>query len=156
MPTRYRGTAREVRALSTFIRLMRATETLNARLQQELTAHGLTQTQFGVLEALFHVGPMHQREIARKLLRSNANITTVLDNLERQGLVQRQRTSEDRRYIHVTLTPAGRQLIARVFPDHAARIADLLHHLSPTEVQTLGELCKKLGLALARPAQSLL
>lgn len=148
MATRYDGTARESRALDTFLKLLRASEGLSARLQQELLPQDITMSQLAVLDALHHVGPMSQRELGRRLMRSNANITTVLDNLERDGFVKRTRSKEDRRVFNVSLTAAGKQRIKRVFPAHAAAITELLGALSPAEQDKLGALCKKLGLAV--------
>lgn len=147
MPTRYQGTPEEVRALDAYIKLSRAVESLHAVLQRGLAESGLTPGQLAVLEALWHLGPMNGRELGRKLLRSGANVTTVLDNLERDGLVRRERGEADRRCVTVRLTPLGRRRIERVFPDHARRIAAAMAALSPAEQQELGRLCKALGLA---------
>jgi MarR family 2-MHQ and catechol resistance regulon transcriptional repressor len=132
-------------ALNTFIKLTRATDSLLQRLSQRNTQGGLTPTQFGVLETLYHLGPLCQTEISRKLLLSTANITLVIDNLEKCGLVQRTRSAEDRRYITVSLTGQGQELISGLFPKHAALIAEEMSILSPQEQDTLSELCRKLG-----------
>lgn len=145
MPTHHRGPAREVRALDAYIKLLRAADTVGARLNKGLSDRGLTPGQLGVLEALFHLGALGPQELGRKLLRSNANVTTVVDNLERAGLARRTRRGDDRRCVTVTLTPAGRRTITRVFPEHAAQIADLFSALSPAEQDELGALCKRLG-----------
>ncbi len=149
MPTHYQGSPEQVRALETFIKLVRATETLNARLQTYLSEQGLTLGQLGVLEALLHLGPMCQRALGKKLLRSDANVTTVLDNLERVGLIRRERSAQDRRLVNVELTEDGRALIGRIFPAHASLIAQSLSALNPAEQKELARLCKKLGLSLA-------
>src|SRR5262249_7208816 len=148
MPTHYPGTPRETRALNAFIKLMRATESLTARLGKSLHESGLTYGQLSVLEALHHLGPMHACDIAGKLLRSNANMTTVLDNLEKAGLVVRERTKEDRRFVLISLTPAGKKRITAAFPAHVVQITEALSALSPAEQDELGRLCKKLGLSL--------
>ena len=145
MPSHYQGTPRETLALNTFIKLTRATESVLFRLSQCGTLGSLTVSQFGVLEALYHLGPMGQGQIGDKLLRSGGNITLVIDNLEKQGLVTRQRQPEDRRKVTVSLTPAGEELIRRVFPVHLAAIVGEMNRLTPEEQETLGELCKKLG-----------
>jgi MarR family 2-MHQ and catechol resistance regulon transcriptional repressor len=149
MPTHFQGSPEQVRALETFIKLVRATETLNARLQASLTEEGLTLGQMGVLEALLHLGPMCQRALGKKLLRSDANVTTVLDNLERAGLIRRARSAQDRRLVNVELTDEGRDLIGRVFPGHVRLIAESLSALSAAEQKELARLCRKLGLSLA-------
>ncbi len=149
MPTHHRGPRREVRALDAYIKLMRAMESLNAQLVRSLASAHLTLSQLGTLEALLHLGPMCQRALAAKLLKSSGNITTVVDNLEARRLVTRVRSAADRRLITLELTPAGRELIGGVFPAHAARIARAMGALSQDEQHELGRLCKKLGLALA-------
>jgi MarR family 2-MHQ and catechol resistance regulon transcriptional repressor len=145
MPTHYAGTTEEVLALNTFIKLTRAVQSLEARLSQGGTTEHLTQTQFGVLETLYHLGPLCQGEISSKLLKSGGNITLVVDNLEKQGLVQRERDQHDRRTVTVSLTPAGRELISRTFPQHLAAIVKEMSILTAEEQETLGDLCRKLG-----------
>lgn len=145
MPTHYPGNAKEILALNTFIKLTRSVESLMTRLSQCGSLENLTVSQFGVLETLYHLGPMCQSEIGGKLLRSGGNITLVIDNLEKQGLVHRQRSPDDRRMVIVSLTEAGRTLIQRIFPQHLDQIVHELSVLSPEEQETLGELCKKLG-----------
>ena len=139
--------AAETRALDTFIKLMRATNTLRARLVPRLLEQKLTETQFGVLEVLYHKGPLCQREIGDKLLTSGGNVTLVVDNLEKRGLVERVREAADRRFVTVYLTAAGRRLIARVFPAHAKRITDAMGALGAGEQEELARLCRKLGTA---------
>ena len=149
MGTHFRGDPDTVRALDTYIKLMRASETVTATLQRDLSNAGLTTTQFGVMELLLHLGPCCQKVMGHKLLKSGGNITTVVDNLERRGLVTRTRGGEDRRFVTVDLTPAGRQLIEAVFPAHAERIRALLATLPPASQVQLGELCRRLGRAVA-------
>jgi MarR family 2-MHQ and catechol resistance regulon transcriptional repressor len=150
MGTHYAGTPREVLALDTFIKLVRATSTLNSRLHGPMLAeHGLTASQLGVLETLLHLGPMPQTRLCAKLLMSGSNLTTVIDNLERNAWVRRQRDTADRRVQNVHLTDAGRSLIERVLPSHVARITEALGALTREEQKELGRLCRKLGLAAA-------
>jgi MarR family 2-MHQ and catechol resistance regulon transcriptional repressor len=77
---------------------------------------------------------------------SGANITTVVDNLERRRLVRRERNGHDRRNVTVHLTSDGRRLISRIFPGHAAAIADAFSALTAAEQDELARLTKKLGL----------
>lgn len=145
MPTHYQGTSEEVLALDTFVKLTRAAESLLARLQRCGTQGDLTPSQFGVLESLYHLGPMSHSEIGAKLLKSSGNITLVIDNLERLGLVRRERGTDDRRLVTVSLTAQGRELIGSVFPGHVAAIVREMSALTADEQATLGHLCRKLG-----------
>lgn len=148
MGTRYRGTRRDNRALDTFIKLARASSAVNARLNHALACReGCTETQLGVLEALFHLGPLSQSQLGEKLLTSASNLTTVLRNLERDGLVRRVRDDRDGRVQMVHLTAAGRHRIRRIFPAHARRISRAMDALTVTEQRQLGRLCRKLGRA---------
>ena len=142
----FRGTSKQMRALSTYVKLMRAAESMTARAHRHLSSLGLTISQFGVLEALFHLGPLSQKDIGQKILRSSGNITMVIDNLEKRDLVRRERDMEDRRYYIVHLTAAGKKLINKIFPPHAAVILSEMSVLTASEQETLGKFCKKLGL----------
>ena len=144
--TQYKGAKDEVRALSAFVKLVRAAESVSARIHRHLADAGLSVSQFGVLEAIYHLGPLSQSEIAKKVLKSTGNITLVIDNLEKRDLVMRERQEEDRRYYAVRLTTKGRKLISGTFPRHAAKIVEEMGALSNAEQEALGDLCRKLGL----------
>lgn len=151
MPTHFEGSPNQVLALNTFIKLTRAANSVTARLARRNTHQDLTESQFGTLEALYHLGPMSQSEICGKLLKSGGNTTLVVDNLEKHGLVLRKRDEQDRRVVMVDLTCAGRELIASLFPNHVAAVTEEFSVLSAEEQQQLGELCKKLGKGLEQP-----
>ena len=134
------------RSLNTYTKLMRAAESVTSRVHRVLAAPRLTISQFGVLEALHHKGPLCQKDIAAKILKSTGNITLVIDNLEKLGLVRRVRDSGDRRYLTVHLTETGTALIVKVFADVEAAIVAEFSSLTEEEQEILGSLCKKLGL----------
>ena len=149
MPTRYRGTEAQRLALDAFIKLSRCLSAVQGRLLPSLQKdYGLTESQIGVMEALFHLGPLTQGELCRKILRSGSNVTTVVDNLERNGLVRRERGEDDRRIQVVHLTDTGRSLLDRALPAHVERITELMNTLDPDEQRDLGRLCRKLGRAV--------
>jgi MarR family transcriptional regulator, 2-MHQ and catechol-resistance regulon repressor len=145
LPTHFEGSEETKRALNAFINLARATNSLQARLSVQLEGQGLTVGQFGVLEALLHLGPMSQCVLGEKLLRSGGNITLVIDNLEKHGLVRRERQTDDRRMIVIHLTAKGLRLIKRVFLEHAQAITREMSQLEPNEQEDLRRLCRKLG-----------
>ena len=153
MGTHFRGTPAEARALDAEIKLLRATSALRSRLEARLRPAGLAVRQLGVLEALLHLGPLEQHELGAKLLVSRANVTLIVDELVRRGLVRRETSRDDRRCRIVHLTPAGRALVERVFPDHVSAIVEAFSALSAAEQRQLARLCQKLGLALAAPAE---
>ena len=145
MPTHLTGSRAERRTLDTFIKLTRCTNSLFTRLAEHNTIGDLTYSQFAVLEALYHLGPMTAGEVSQKILKSGSNLTTVIDNLERDGLVRRERDTNDRRVVHIHLTEAGSSKIEAVLPGHIAALVEEFSVLSAKEQETLGALCKKLG-----------
>lgn len=146
MGTHYPGTESEKKTLNAFIKLMRATESMNNRLNRHLAEADLTLSQFGTLEVLHHLGPLNQRTIGEKLLKSGGNITMVIDNLERCGHVKRERDPSDRRAVLIHLTPKGKEFIEDFFPKHLEKIKEEFSVLTEQEKETLAEICKKLGL----------
>lgn len=144
MATKFDGTEREERALNAQIALQRAADSVQKDCRTFRDA-GLTTSQFGILDALYHLGPMHQKDLGEKLLKSDANTTTVVDNMEDQQLVRRERDPEDRRCYLIHLTEKGRDLFGSIFPDHVDRILEVFSVLSAEEQETLIRLCKKLG-----------
>ncbi len=146
----FHGSAKEERALSAYVKLMRAAETVDARLMSALDCLDLTPSQFGVLEALYHVGPLYLSELARKILKTSGNLTMVVGNLQKRGLVTRTRSISDKRYYQVAITEKGKKLMAQVFPKHLERMVEVMSALSASEQETLAALAKKLGTAAAR------
>ena len=122
-----------------------AADSINNRLNSRISSYNLTISQFGILEALFHMGSMCQKQLSDKILKSTANITTVIDNLEKRALVKRIRQEADRRYITVELTEKGKQLIQDIFPEHVKYINEELSILSKEEKLKLKTLCKIVG-----------
>ncbi len=145
MPTHYQGPQEIQRALDTYIKLTRVVSSVEERIARTDVFGSLTHTQFGVLEALYHLGPLCQGELSGKLLKSTGNITLVLDNLEKRGLVLRRRDNEDRRMVTILLTPVGELMIRQIFPAVARAIAQEINRLEPEEQEILQKLCRKLG-----------
>jgi MarR family 2-MHQ and catechol resistance regulon transcriptional repressor len=137
--------SQERRALNTYVKLMRAANAARNVAARQLGDSGLTLTQFAVLEALYHLGPMSLTDIAQKVLTTGGNLTMVVGNLEKQGLAKRQPCPEDRRVLIVVLTSKGKTLIRGLFPEHAAAITEFMNALSEAEQKFLGDLCRKLG-----------
>lgn len=149
MATQYDGSDDEERALNAYIRFTRAFNTVDRKIGETFRARDLTSGQFGVLETVYHLGPMYQGQIGEKLLQSKGNISTIISNLVDRGLVERRRDQEDRRYIKIHLTSEGEELIEDLFPEHVERIRSTFEVLEAEEIEAFGRLCKKLGLANA-------
>jgi MarR family transcriptional regulator, 2-MHQ and catechol-resistance regulon repressor len=137
--------ARQAQALAAYVKLLRASDSVQAEAMRSLAQEDITPSQFAVLEALYHVGPMCLSVLAEKILKTSGNLTMVVGNLEKRGLVTRQQSTDDRRFVRAAITEKGKRLIARIFPAHAARITELMNRLTPREQEILGELCRKLG-----------
>lgn len=135
----------EERALRVWISLARCYATFSRAVACKVAEYDLTAPQFGVLEALLHLGPLSLGELAEKLLVTGGNITYVMDRLEAQGLVVRERSGDDRRVIRAHLTSKGKATIEGVFPGHVEFIKGLVHSLSAQEQDELRELLKALG-----------
>jgi len=137
-------------ALSMWVKLARASATFGKLTMENIKTFGLTQPQFGVLETLGHLGPMTLCEISRKQFVSGGNMTVVIDNLEKEGLVTRIPSKDDRRSIVVQLTAKGKELFESIFAEHAECVADIASVLTEEEQVELGRLCKKLGKGLKK------
>lgn len=132
-------------ALKTWVKLARAFNTFNKLSNEEISTHGLTPSQFGVLEALFHLGPMTIGKLCEKILATGGNMTVILDNLEKQDLVERIRLKTDRRALCIQLSNKGEELIKQIFPQHEMFIEKQMSVLSENEQIELSNLLKKLG-----------
>ena len=144
-PAAHPWSEEEESALRLWIALARCYATFSRAVSNKVLEYGLTTPQFGVLEALHHLGPLSLGELADKLLVTGGKVNYVMDRLEEQGLVYRDRSGEDRRVVQARLTPEGRRLIARVFPGHADFVCSLVSSLEPGEREELRRLLKKLG-----------
>ena len=102
-------------------------------------------SDFAVLEALLHKGPLAVNAIGKKVLLTSGSMTAAVDRLERRGLVERQDDPGDRRTRIVHLTGAGDVLIQKLFAQHAADMERAVAVLSKSEAQTLTDLLRKLG-----------
>ncbi|MCB1176623.1 MAG: MarR family transcriptional regulator, partial [Leptospiraceae bacterium] len=97
--------------------------------------------------ALYYLGPMCQKETSSKILKSTANITTVIDNLEKRSYVKRIRQKDDRRYITIHLTDKGKVALEKILPQHIDEVVKCMSVLSKNEKSELYKISKKLGLS---------
>ncbi|OGU34637.1 MAG: MarR family transcriptional regulator [Ignavibacteria bacterium GWB2_35_6b] len=135
-------------ALGTWVKLARTFTTVEKKAEESIRSFGLTTAQFGVIEALGHLGDMTVGMLCEKMLASGGNMTLVLDNLEKQNLVARVSNPNDRRALNITLTKKGKNLFDEIFIKHAEYIENTMKVLTQTEQKQLGDLLKKLGLGI--------
>lgn len=133
-------------SLKLWVVLNRAVRSIGEHLRHQVEGHGLSITEFGVLEVLLHKGRLPIGEIGSRVLLTSGSMTYVVDKLERRGLLQRRACEDDRRVIHAELSAEGRALIEVVFAEHAALLDELMNGLSHEERATAAELVKRLGL----------
>ncbi|MES0491190.1 MAG: MarR family transcriptional regulator [Leptospirales bacterium] len=134
---------KEKESLELFLRLMRSTDIISDKAAKIVREYGLSYAQFGVLETLFHVGPLCQKDLANKHLTTNGNITQIIDKMEYKKWVKRVKSKEDRRKFNIELTKTGSRLIESSFPDFAGHISKILNPLSATDKKSLGKLLEK-------------
>jgi MarR family transcriptional regulator, 2-MHQ and catechol-resistance regulon repressor len=148
MSCHFNGSQKIKEALNSYIKLIRSAESLSSRINLELSEYGLTESQFGVLDALLHLGPMKHKEIGKKILKSGGNITMVINNLERRELVQRKRGEQDKRQFIIHLTSKGKSKILETLPHISKSIKKHFEILSKEEKKELQKLCKIVGLQI--------
>lgn len=131
--------------LKLVIALSRSVQHLRRKESIHIKEAGLTLSQFGVLETLYHKGDLRVCELIEKNLSSGGNMTVVINNLVKEGYVNRFKDPEDQRAFRIMLTESGSQLIEALFPKHVATLEETFSHLSTEEKQTLIQLLKKLS-----------
>jgi MarR family 2-MHQ and catechol resistance regulon transcriptional repressor len=126
--------------------LLRAEATVRRRLAAELEREGVSAAGFSALVVLTTAGgSLELKTLRRRLDWSKANGTEVTATLSARGLVVRRRVARDRRAVVIDLTPAGRDLVERLFPDHADRVTRAFGALDEGEKRSLAEICRKLA-----------
>jgi MarR family transcriptional regulator, 2-MHQ and catechol-resistance regulon repressor len=137
--------ADERRALKLYVVLMRAAAAVGAVARRDISRHALTITEFAVMEALYHRGPMFLSEVQRKILVSSGGMTYLVDRLVKRGLVERRACPEDRRASYAALTAEGERFIAAIFPPHAAAITRSVAGLDEEAQLLVTDLLRQLG-----------
>ena len=134
-------------SLKLWVILARAYGSVERSLHRGVSAHEITLGEFGILEVLHHKGRLLLGEIQKKVLVTSGGITYLVDRLAEKGLVKREDCPSDRRARYAVLTPAGTDLMRRIFPEHAQTVAAALSGLTLTEQREAARLLRKLGLA---------
>ncbi len=126
--------------------LVRAESSVRRALSAELEREGLSAAGFSVLVLLTSAGGRLELRTARRRLGwSKANATEVTATLQAQGLLVRRPLATDRRALALELTPAGAELVERIFPGHTERVESTFAPLDEEEKRSLASLCRKLA-----------
>jgi MarR family transcriptional regulator, 2-MHQ and catechol-resistance regulon repressor len=136
-------------ALKLWVMLSRSYTAVSRHSEADIARHGLSTGEFAIMEALYHKGPLLLGEIQRKILVSSGGVTYLVDRLEAAGWVERRDCPDDRRARYAALTRKGKDLMKRIFPDHAAAIERSVAGLNAREKQQAIALLRKLGHAAA-------
>jgi MarR family transcriptional regulator, 2-MHQ and catechol-resistance regulon repressor len=132
-------------ALKLFTVLSRAHAAFMEKVRVDVGRHGLTPTEFAVLEALYHKGPLLLGEIQAKILVSSGGITYLVNRMVERGLVERRDCPTDRRARYAALTEEGVRFMASIFPEHARCLARASEGLTRAERDEATRLLKALG-----------
>ena len=125
--------------------MMKAMRALTRYAAAGIEETGLGLSDFGVLEALLHKGPLPVNTIGPIVDLTPGSISIAVDRLFAKGLVTRVESGEDRRVRIVALTPRGKDLIAPAFRRHAGQMRKVFSELSPAELLSLEVALKKIG-----------
>lgn len=125
--------------------LWKAFRAMESEAGRSIAGLGLCQSDFGVLEALLHKGPLPVKALGEKVLLTSGSMTAAIDRLERRGWVARGNDPEDRRSRIVRLTPEGRKTIQALFRSHERDMERAAGGLNQPERTALIGLLRKLG-----------
>lgn len=131
--------------LKVIITLSRCFQSVRRAEEVWIKEKGVTLAQFGVIELLYHKGEMNVREIIKKTLSTAGNMTVVIDNLEKEGYITRDKNKNDKREYIIRISEKGNSFIESFFPEHIKNISKLLSVLTEEEKNKLTEILKKLG-----------
>ena len=137
-------------ALRLWVIMNRAQSAVTAHAAAHVARHGLTLAEFGILEALYHRGPMLLGEVQKRILVSSGGITFLVDRLTAKGLVERRTCDSDRRARYAALTDQGRELVVEMFPAHAQELARVMSGISIEDQKMATEVLKTMGRAAAQ------
>jgi len=145
---------RDTSGIHVWLVLMKAYRSLAQHAEDSIRGAGLPFSEFAILEVLLNKGPLQVNDIGRRVNLTSGSITSAIDRLEARGLVQRGVAAADKRARVVSLTRAGRPLIATTFDEHKARMDAVADTLTAKERKAIIDLLKKLGMgAVAKLAK---
>jgi MarR family transcriptional regulator, 2-MHQ and catechol-resistance regulon repressor len=125
--------------------LWKAARAVEVQAQRSIARFGMVQSDFGVLEALLHRGPLSAKQLGAKVLLTSGSVTAAIDRLAARGLVRREDDEHDRRVCIVHLTAPGSRLIEHAFAQHRTEMEEALKEFSREDRRALLPLLRRLG-----------
>lgn len=141
--------AREELSLKALTVMLKAFQSTQDVIKQDMTKYGLNPTEFAVLELLYSKGEQQIQHIGKRILLSSSSMTYVIDKLEQKGHIERKPCATDRRVIFAHITEKGKNFMEEAFPLHEKMITELFSVLTEEELETVIPLVKKVGIAAA-------
>ncbi|CAM3474989.1 MULTISPECIES: MarR family winged helix-turn-helix transcriptional regulator [Saccharibacillus] len=141
----HNASADRAAALKLFVILSKAYKNVMDLAVKDMKKHGLSPSEFTILEVLYHKGRFPLQQIGEKILITSGSVTYNIDKLEKRELLRRVPSPDDRRVIYAEITDQGRELFDRIFPEHADEVGRIMGGLTAAETEAAAELLKKLG-----------
>lgn len=141
-------------SLKLFTILCRTFSTVSSIAKQDIKNYGLSLSEFGSLELLYHKGPQKIQEIGKKVLLTSGSLTYVIDQLVKKDLVQRKVCDIDRRITYVEISTRGNELMKDIFPQHQQCIDSLFSSLTSEEINALSDTLKQLSKSIQKGAST--
>lgn len=132
-------------SLKTFIALKRTNDAIDIAIRKDIRKHGLSVTEFAVLEVLYSKGPLTIQTIRDRILIASSSTTYVIERLAAKGYVIREQDQKDRRTFYASITDEGKKKVDDIFPMHAAMIESFFDCLSNDELDLLKENLKRVS-----------
>jgi len=145
MGTKFKGTKEEILDLNCFIKFFRASEVLKSNATKLINEQGYSDGQFFVLDVLYHLGELPQKIISEKIMRTEGNLTMIINNLLKRKLIKRIRSKDDKRIFLISISDKGKLQYEMLFPFFLEAVKKNFSVLSVEEKILLEGICKKLG-----------
>ena len=120
-----------------FLLLMQTTKAIQEKIRDEMSKNKLSITEFSVLEVLFYLGKQTIQQIGTRILISSGSMTYVIDKLEQKGIIKRNDCKEDRRVIHITLTPEGMDMMENIMPKYQDMVDSFFEDLTEDDSELM-------------------
>lgn len=136
--------SRETETLKTYIALMRVHGLFEKVVKEDAGRYNLNVTEFAVMELLYNRGEQPIQKIGQRILIASSSTTYVVDKLCNKGFVERRPDEKDRRVTFASITEEGRELMEKLYPEHAKKLMNLFEELSLSEITDMRDKLKRI------------